>query len=322
MSEPTAAEPGVSRIWRPGRPVDVRATLSIFRHGSRDPAYQVDSLGALWRASRTPVGPVTMRLTARPAEAEVELEAWGPGAAWALDTLPRLLGEQDDPGGFEPHHDLVRQALRRFPGWRVPCSGRVLEALAPAAIEQVVTGQEAFRGWRLLLLRHGEPAPGPGAERGLRVPPTAQQWAAIPSWEWLRAGVDPQRSRVVVRAAGVGGRLEATVGRSGQEAERVLRSLPGVGVWTAAEVRQRAHGDADAVSFGDYHLARNVGYALLGEEIDDDTLAELLEPYRPHRYRVQRLLELTGIQRPRRGARLAPRTHLPSGRVSRPARGS
>ncbi len=43
-------------------------------------------------------------------------------------------------------------------------------------------------------------------------------------------------------------------------------------------------------------------------------LAELLEPYRGHRYRVQRLLELDGHFRPRRGPRMSPRTHLPTGR--------
>jgi 3-methyladenine DNA glycosylase/8-oxoguanine DNA glycosylase len=93
--------------------------------------------------------------------------------------------------------------------------------------------------------------------------------------------------------------------------DRLLRSLPGIGVWTSAETRSRAHGDADAVSFGDYHIAKNVGYALTGEAVDDDGLAELLEPYRPHRYRVQRLVELARAGRPRRGARMAPRTHLP-----------
>jgi hypothetical protein len=45
--------------------------------------------------------------------------------------------------------------------------------------------------------------------------------------------------------------------------------------------------------------------------VDDDGLAELLEPYRPHRYRVQRLVELAGLRRPRHGPRMAPRTHLP-----------
>jgi 3-methyladenine DNA glycosylase/8-oxoguanine DNA glycosylase len=304
----------LSRTWRPGRPVAVGAIMGIYRHGGNDPAYQRDSDGTIWRTCRTPIGPATMTVTPRPADDEVEAQAWGPGAEWALEGLPRLLGDEDDPSGFEPRHDLVRQALRRFPSWRVPRSGLVLESLAAAAIEQVVTGQEAFRGWRTLLLRHGEPAPGPGAARRMRVTPSPEQWAAIPSWEWLRAGIDPRRSKVVIRSAQAAGRLEATVGLPGTEAERVLRAVPGVGVWTAAEVRQRAHGDADAVSFGDYHVAKDIGWGLLGEEIDDDGLAELLEPYRPHRYRVQRLLELAGIQRPRRGPRMAPRTHLPTRR--------
>jgi 3-methyladenine DNA glycosylase/8-oxoguanine DNA glycosylase len=73
-------------------------------------------------------------------------------------------------------------------------------------------------------------------------------------------------------------------------------------------------GDADAVSFGDYHVAKDIGWALTGSPVDDDGLAELLEPYVGHRYRVQRLLELSAIRRPRRGPRLAPRTHLPTRR--------
>jgi 3-methyladenine DNA glycosylase/8-oxoguanine DNA glycosylase len=304
----------LSRTWRPGRPVAVGAIMGIYRHGGNDPAYQRDSDGTIWRTCRTPMGPATISVAARPADDEVEVQAWGPGAEWALEGLPRLLGDEDDPSGFEPRHDLVRQALRRFPSWRVPRSGLVLESLAAAAIEQVVTGQEAFRGWRTILLRHGELAPGPGAVRGMRVTPSPEQWSAIASWEWLQAGIDPRRSKVVIRSAQVAGRLEATVGLPGAEAERVLRAVPGVGVWTAAEVRQRAHGDPDAVSFGDYHVAKDIGWSLLGEEIDDDALAELLEPYRPHRYRVQRLLELAGIQRPRRGPRMAPRTHLPTRR--------
>ena len=84
-----------------------------------------------------------------------------------------------------------------------------------------------------------------------------------------------------------------------------------MGVWTAAEVHQRALGDPDSVSFGDYHVAKDIGWALTGSEVDDDGLAELLEPYAGHRYRVQRLLELAGAHRPRHGARMAPRTHLP-----------
>jgi 3-methyladenine DNA glycosylase/8-oxoguanine DNA glycosylase len=68
-------------------------------------------------------------------------------------------------------------------------------------------------------------------------------------------------------------------------------------------VGQRALGDADAVSVGDFHLAKLVGWALVGEPVDDDTMLELLEPYRGHRYRAVRMVELAGLHPPRRGPR-------------------
>ena len=95
----------------------------------------------------------------------------------------------------------------------------------------------------------------------------------------------------------------------GQAAQR-LQAIPGVGPWTAAEVAQRALGDADAVSVGDFHLAAAVGWALVGRRVDDAEMLDLLEPWRPHRYRVIRLLELTGRARaPRRGPRLTIQDH-------------
>jgi 3-methyladenine DNA glycosylase/8-oxoguanine DNA glycosylase len=228
-----------------------------------------------------------------------------------LEAVPRVLGDEDDPTGFEPRHPVIAATHRRHPHWRISRGSLVMEALVPAILEQKVTGQEAFAGFRRLVLRFGEQAPGPGAERQLWVQPSPDQLRAVPSWEWLRLHVDPARSRTVVRAAQVAPSLERTVGLPADEVDRRLRSVPGVGVWTSAEVRFRAHGDTDAVSFGDYHIAKNVGWALTGCEVDDDGLAELLEPYRPHRYRVQRLVELAGLRRPRHGPRMAPRTHLP-----------
>ena len=90
-----------------------------------------------------------------------------------------------------------------------------------------------------------------------------------------------------------------------------MRSLPGVGRWTSAEVRQRAHGDADAWSVGDYHVAKDLTYALTGEVLDDDACTEILEPYRGHRFRVQVLLGLVANRRPRRGPRTTLPTHTP-----------
>ena len=126
--------------------------------------------------------------------------------------------------------------------------------------------------------------------------------------------VDAARSRVIVRAAVRHEALQRTLDMSSAAADEALRSLPGVGVWTSAEVRQRAHGHYDAVSFGDYHVATQVGLALVGRPVDDDEMAVLLEQYRPHRYRIQRLVELSGVRADRRGPRMQPRRHLPGSR--------
>ena len=298
------------RLWTPGWPLDMAATLGRLTLGRGDPSSQRDPDGTLWRGIRTPQGVSTLRLS-RVAGDAVEATAWGPGAAWVLESVPAMLGDLDDASGFVAHHPQVAEAARRFPGWRVPRTGLVLESLVPSIIAQKVTGHEASGSYRTLVRRYGERAPGEGASRGLWVAPGARGWALIPSWEWLRAGVDGARSAAAVRAAGAEGRLEQCVDLTLDAADRRLRALPGVGVWTAAEVRHTALGDPDAVSFGDYHVARDIGWALTGSEVDDDALAELLEPYAGHRYRVQGLLKLVGAGRPRHGPRMSAPTHLP-----------
>ena len=299
-----------TRLWRSEREISLRAQLGVFRRGSGDPTSRWARDGSVLRASQTPEGVGTLLLACRAGTGEVDARAWGPGAEWLLDSVPALLGDGDDPSGFEPVHAPVADAWRRFAHWRVPRSGLVFDALAPAVIEQKVTGQEAFAGYRMLVRRFGTPAPGPF--EGVWAPPTARAWGSIPSWAWLRAHVDGARSGTLVRAAGYAGRLDEGARLPLGEARRRLRALPGVGVWTLAEVAQRALGDADAVSFGDYHVAKDIGWALTGSAVDDGGLAELLEPYSGHRYRVQHLLGLAGHRRPRRAPRMPPRTHLPA----------
>jgi hypothetical protein len=59
-------------------------------------------------------------------------------------------------------------------------------------------------------------------------------------------------------------------------------------------------------------VAKDVTWALTGEVRDEAACAELVERYRGHRYRVQRLLELDGAARPRRAPRMTLPTHLPT----------
>jgi 3-methyladenine DNA glycosylase/8-oxoguanine DNA glycosylase len=314
VSVAAPSSPARERVWRPGGPLSVGATLSSLRRGGGDPTHRMLADRGFWRATRTPDGPALLRLVTRAPDGEIVATAWGAGAEWVLDGVPDLLGHSDDASGFvpRPEHPALVAALRARPGFRLTRTRAVFEAVAASALEQRVTGKEAFAAYRVLVRRCGEPAPGPfGEVLGMFVPPAPETWRQIPSWVWLKAGVDGARSRVVLAAAQVAGRLEQTVGLPAEEAERRLRRLPGVGIWTAAEVRQRAHGDPDAFSWQDYHVAKNVSWALTGQVMDDAGCARVIDVYQGHRFRVQRLLELDGHTRPRRAPRMTLPTHLP-----------
>jgi hypothetical protein len=302
------ADHGLSRDFPVPFPVDVRLTLSVHRHGGGDPTHATDAAGAVWRTSLTPDGPATLRVGLRSRDATVTARAWGPGAGWLLDRVPEWLGFHDDRSGFAAHHPVVGELVLRFPGLRVGRTGRVFEALVPAVLEQKVVGREAHRAWRYLLLKHGEAAPGP-APAGMRVVPSARTWARVPSWDWHRAGVEGVRARTIINAAAVAARLEEALALDPAAADRRLRSLAGIGVWTSAEIRQRAMGDPDAISVGDYHLPNAVGWTLARRKTDDAGMLELLAPYAGHRYRVTRLIELGGSSPPRRGPRMSVRDY-------------
>jgi 3-methyladenine DNA glycosylase/8-oxoguanine DNA glycosylase len=300
--------PSVRTVYAPRERVNLRATLRTLVRGPYDPCARIDSAG-FWRTTSTPDGPATTLL--RDGPEGIAVEAWGPGAEWAIDGVPELLGAADDWGTLDVSaHPVLRDMRRRASGLRLARTRRVFDVLVPAVIEQRVTSVEAYRSWARLVRRFGTPAPGPAPD-GLAVCPDAETWRRIPSWEWHRAGVDPRRSQVIVEAARVAVGLERTAAEpAGASVAAKLRTVRGIGVWTAAETMQRSHGDPDAVSVGDYHLPATVGYTLTGSVVDDDGMLELLEPWRGQRQRVVRLIESYGSAPPRRG----PRSTIPDHR--------
>lgn len=293
-------------------------TLGPLRRGHGDPSIRVAPDG-FWMAFTTPAGPATLRLASGgPAAASwVEARAWGPGAAEATGAVPRLLGRDDDWSAFdEPgfHATLPRmvvEARRRNLALRLPSTGRMVDALVPTIMEQKVTVIEARRGYRYLVYRFGTPAPGAGtvAPVGLLLQPTPAQWLRIPSWEWHKAGVGPQRSATIMRALRSAAALERLAELPAAEAGAKLQTIPGVGVWTAAEVVQRTHGCPDSIAVGDYHLAAYVGAALTGRRTDDAGMLRLLAPWAGHRQRVVRMIGLSGFRKPVFGPRMTIQDH-------------
>jgi 3-methyladenine DNA glycosylase/8-oxoguanine DNA glycosylase len=233
-------------------------------------------------------------------DGSVRVDAWGPGAEWLVEHAPTLTGGLDDDRDFDPGHPLLRELHARHRGLRLCRSEAVFEAVVPTIIEQKVVGAEALTSWRRLARALGEAAPGP-LER-LLLPPSAERLAPTPSHVFHTFGLERRRADTIRRAALSARRLEEALGLSPVEARARLRALPGMGVWTAAEVAMVALGDPDAVSVGDYHLPHLVSWALAGEPRGgDERMLELLEPFRGHRGRVLRLLAASGIRAPRYG---------------------
>ena len=86
-----------------------------------------------------------------------------------------------------------------------------------------------------------------------------------------------------------------------------LQSFRGIARWTTAKTLEVSHGDPDQVAVGDFHFKHMVVHHLTGRDRGtDEEMLELLEPFRPHRGRVIRLLHVLGHE-PSFGPRLAPR---------------
>ena len=116
---------------------------------------------------------------------------------------------------------------RRYPNARLGRTGLLMEALVPAIIEQKVTGQEAFAGFRMLVHRYGERAPGPGVERKVWVQPDAGDAAHDPV---VGVAADAHRPGPLAhdRERGPGGRHARAPHRRWppEEADRRLRVDP------------------------------------------------------------------------------------------------
>ena len=248
------------RRWRPGRPLDLGAGPRADAPGQRRPDASGTSPGVgIWRATRTPDGPATTRLPG--AARRRRRRGAGLGAGRGLGAGGRCRtcsAPPTTPTGFEPGHPVLATAWRRHPGWRVPRSrprpgGTACRPSSSRRSPAARPGGPCAP----LVRQYGEPAPGPVDQLpgGLRVPPVAAHLGP-------RAvlGVAPGRRRPVplpdrrdrrrLRRPARGARRRC---RRPRRPTR-LRSLPGIGVWTAAEVGQRALGDPDAVSVGDFHL--------------------------------------------------------------------
>jgi 3-methyladenine DNA glycosylase/8-oxoguanine DNA glycosylase len=298
----------LSRTFTPPHPTDLRATLSPLWRGRRDRAmwFGRTPTEGVWRATHTPTGPGTQHLSQY--GDDITVRACGPGAEWLIDHAPVIVGANDNDGGFtidRTRHELLYRTWKLHRGVRVTCTHAVWEILFRVIIEQKVTGKEARDSFIALQRVLGKPAPTAPGVPALTLPPSPVDVANAPGHVFMAANVERKRADTIKQAASYAHRLDQASPLALAEAYRRLAAIPGIGVWTINEVGVIALGDCDAVSVGDYHLKNWVSWALAGEPRGtDDRMVELLEPYRPHRARMMRIIGLAGLKAPRYGPRL------------------
>ena len=270
-------------------PYDFDESLRFVPFGRYDPTCRRGP-GQLWKAARTPDGPVTL-LLARVKDG-VLARSWGPGAARALGHAEALAGLRDDPSGFDGQPGPIATLARRGKGIRLPSSPWVFDGLVEYILQQRVTFRDAARAHRRLVEARGAVAPGPP---GLLLPLAPTDWRHLADDELRRAGVDGQRARALRAAARAARLVDSAPALDREAARRILAAVPGCGPWTVEITMGFVLGDADAVPVGDLHLPHEVGWALAGEpRADDRRMLELLEPFRGQRFRLLRLLLAAG----------------------------
>jgi endonuclease III len=282
-------------------PLDLAMTMGLIGMSSRDPSFRVLGRDTVAFATNTPSGAASARFMCRPETLVVDV--WGDGGAHVLARAATLAGLHDRPLDFVPDHQALAALVRRFAGLRLTAGADPVEVAMHAVFGQRVTSHEARQSWSRFARRYGEAAPGP---LGLIAPPRAEVVARLGRNDLLHLGLDLHRSRALTALAREADRLRATIDDVGQVSAR-LRALPGIGPWTIALVRHFAYGDACAVPLDDWHIGRDLCFALSGQLRGDDArMLELLAPFAGNEGRVWRLVSAAGIHHPRRAPGRAP----------------
>jgi 3-methyladenine DNA glycosylase/8-oxoguanine DNA glycosylase len=217
---------------------------------------------------------------------------------------PGLLGRLDDPSGFEPASGRLRELWRRMGTPRFARTDTLWPDLAWWIVQQRVRLTDAADQWRRLVLDLGAPAPG---APGVMTPPETSTIAALPYHRFHGYGIERQRAANLQAAARAAPALQPLVDGAVAEALPRLMAVPGVGAWTATCIATHTWGDADTVVVGDVGIPAMVAWVLAGERTaSDERLVELLDPYRPHRGRVVRLVMTAGVKPPRRAPHRPP----------------
>ena len=167
--------------------------------------------------------------------------------------------------------DRLLEPLRtRLRGMRPLLLGSVPHALMRGVCGQLIRSSEALAIERRIVARLSP------RYSGLRLPPTAEAIMHEHPARFERAGLSPQRAALLSRASKQP--WDVLAAAPSEHIEARLRSLRGLGAWTAGHVLLHGYGRFDRGLAGDLALVR-LATRLLGRPADTADTERLIEPY-------------------------------------------
>ncbi len=254
-----AAGPVLRLAWRP--PYDVEALLAFLARRQVTGLEQREGLEwrrtlGLWHGGQHCVGWLAMRF--EPARHEVHLQvapALAPALGAVIERVRHGLDLDADPTAIDPL--LARLPLPARAGLRVPAAFDGFEGAVRAVLAQQVSVAAARTLTQRLVVRLGTPLATPYA--GLtQAFVTAPALAAAEPAVLRGLGIVAQRAGALraLAAAVEAGRLDLDRAAPLEPTLAVLRSLPGIGEWTAQVIAMRVLGWPDAWPVGDVGLTK------------------------------------------------------------------
>lgn len=269
-------------------------SLRLQRFGRSDPTVALEvgrGIERFAKCARTAAGSVTM--VAWRAQEMVEVALYGAGSEALVPRLEAVLGLADR-AAFRPEHPRLVPLRAAFLATRLVSALSLSELHAILILQQRVTFAEAARAWQAMVRQVGERAPGPVP---LWLAPRPEHWLGLSQPAARAIGIDAKRWEALQCAARAAAELEARAHDPEALADYAL-AIPGTGPWTTGLLRGLGLGDADAVVLGDVHMPHDVSAFLEGVPHGSDArMLELLEPFRPHRFRVVRVMLGRGRRR-------------------------
>ena len=230
-----------------------------------------------------------LRASHLPQRGQIVLQAASQLAPLLMPLAARVRSQFDldaNPAAVEAHlggDSLLAPIIAQAPGLRVPGAFDTFELAVRAVLGQQISVAGATTLAGRLALRFGQPADTPAPQLGLYFP-TPAELAGVPVEAIAALGLPGARARTLLQLArfAADGGLAFMPGVTLEDAVSRLKTVPGIGEWTAQYIALRGLRFPDAFPAGDLGLQKAAS-GVAGGRLDEAGLRARAAGWAPWR---------------------------------------